>query len=159
MASTFQFSESNTISETVSDGITNLNFGSNDSANLNTTTYPVSTPNASFEKYIRGKFSGTFTEISNIKFWKSVGTLVTGETIKAAANVVFATPSTTPNADSDVPTDVGTALAIQSADSGAVYTITDPGYTKYIRLQTHSTTSTPGGAGNTKTFVMQYDEV
>jgi hypothetical protein len=32
------------------------------------------------------------------------------------------------------------------------------GYTKYIRMQTHSTSSTPAGAGATKTLTFQYDE-
>lgn len=157
MAATFQYSESNTVSETVTDGITNLNFGSNDSVNLNTTTYPITVSEASFEKYIRAKFSGTFTTISNMLFWKSAGTYVTGESITAAANVAFATPSQTANADSAVPTSSGTALSIQSA--AGTSTITAPGYTKYIRLQTQTTGSTPSGAVNQKTFTFQYDEV
>jgi hypothetical protein len=33
------------------------------------------------------------------------------------------------------------------------------GYTKYVRLQLHTTGSTPSGAVNQKTFVFQYDEV
>ena len=162
MAATHQFSESNTISEVVTDGITNLNFGSNDSVNLNTTTYPITRGNASFEKYIRAKFTGVFTVISNMKFWKSAGALVTGETVKASVNTAFATPSATANGDSDVPTLVGSALVPQSAEGAA--TIIHgasgvSGYTKYIRLQTQTTGSTPSGAVNQKTFVMQYDEV
>ena len=157
MAATHQFSESNT-SEVVTDGITNLNFGSNDSVNLNTTTYPVTRGNASFEKYLRCKFSDTFTEISNMKFWRSdVLGYKAGETLKAAANVAFATPSATANADSDIVLTEGTALAIQSA--AGTTTITAPGYTKYIRLQIQTTGSTPSGAVFQKTLCFQYDEV
>ena len=157
MAATFQWSESNTLNETVHDGITNLNTGNNDSYNLNVSTYPVTRGNASFEKYIRAKFSDTFTEISNMKFWKSNGELVGGETIKAAANVAFATPSATPNGDSNIPIVVDSALAIQS--SAGTSTITAPGYTKYIRIQTQTTSSTPSGSVNQKTYKFQYDEV
>ena len=157
MAAVFAYSESNTVSETVTDGITNLNFGSNDSVNLNTSTYPITVNTASFEKYIRAKFSSTFTTISNMLFWKSAGTLVAGESITAAANVAFATPSATPNADSAIPTSSGSALVIQAA-SGAS-TIVAPGYTKYIRCQLQTTGSTPSGAVNQKTFTFQYDEV
>lgn len=157
MAATFQFSESNTGSETVTDGISNLNFGSTDATGINTTSYPIAVSTSSFEKYIRGKFSGTFTTISAMLFWKSSGSYVTGESIKAAANVAFATPSATANADSAVPTSVGTALSIQSSSGGA--TITAPGYTKYIRLQLSTTGSTPSGAVNQKVFTFQYDEV
>ena len=156
MAATHEFSESNG-AEVVHDSIANLNFGSNDSYELNTTTYPIIRGNASFEKYMRCKFSGIFTEISNMKFWKSLGAYVTGESCKASANIVFVTPSATPNADSDVPVTEGTALSIQAADG--TLTIIAPGYTKYIRLQLQTTVLTPSGAVNQKTFTMQYDEV
>ena len=95
-------------------------------------------------------------------FWKSAGTLVTGETIKAAANATFATPSSVSNADSAIPTTEGTALAINSAEGNAtiVYGATGvSGYTGYVRLQLSTTGSTPNGAVNQKTFTLQYDEV
>ena len=157
MSATYVWSESNTAIETVTDGITNLNFGSNDSVNLNTSTYPITAGQNSFSKYIRAKFSSTFTEISNMKFWKSAGTCVTDEAIKASANATFATPSATDTGDSDVPIIVGSALAIQS--SAGTTTITAPGYTKYLRLQLQTSASTPSGAVNTKTFTFQYDEI
>jgi len=162
MAAIHQFSESNGAGEVETIPVANLNFGSNDSAEINTTTYPITRGDASFEKYLRAKFTGTFTEISNMKFWKSAGTLVTGETIKAAANVAYAQPSATPNADSDVPVTEGTALSMQSAEGAAtiVYGASGvSGYTKYLRLQLQTTGSTPAGAVNQKTFTMQYDEV
>jgi hypothetical protein len=158
MPATHEFSESNLVGEVVQDGITNLNFGSVDDHELNTTTYPIVRGDASFEKYIRAKFSDSFTEISNMKFWRSDGLgYKTGETLKAAANVAFATPSATPNADDDIPLVVGSALAIQSA--AGTTTITAPGYTKYIRLQIQTTGSTPSGAVFQKTLTMQYDEI
>lgn len=157
MSASFQFSESNTVSETVTDGITNLNFGSNDSINLNTTTYPITRGNASYEKYIRAKFGGTFTTISNMLFWKSAGTYVTGESITCAYNATFGTPSQTANGDSAIPTTSGGSTAIQS--SAGASTITAPGYTKYLRLQLKTTGSTPSGAVAQKTLTFQYDEV
>jgi len=159
MSATFQWSESNGSSETVTDGITNLNFGSTDAPNLNASSYPIVAGENSYEKFIRGKFSGTFTQISNMKFWKSAGDYKPGESIKAAANVSYSTPtsSTSTIATSDVPTSSSTALSIQAADGSN--TITSPGYTKYICLQLQTTTSTPAGAGNTKTFTFQYDEI
>jgi len=162
MAATFQFSESNTVSETITDGIANLNFGSNDSTGLTPTSYPVIAGESSFEKYIRAKFTSTWTEISNMKFWKSAGTLVTGEAIKAAANVSFATPSATANADSAIPTSLGTALSVNSAegDSTIIYGASGvSGYSAYIRLQADTTVSSPAGSVNQKTFIYQYDEV
>ena len=162
MAATHQFSESNLVGEVVMDGITNLNFGSIDDHDLNTTTYPITRPNDSFEKYLRCKFTDVYTTISNMLFWKSAGAYVAGEDIKAAENVSFSTPSETPNADSTVPITEGTALAINSAEGAAtiVYGASGvSGYTGYIRLQLHSTVSTPAGSVNQKTFTFQYDEV
>ena len=158
MSAIHQFSESNLVGEVEAIPITNLNFGSVDDHELNTTTYPITRGNSSFEKYLRCKFTDTFTEISNMKFWRSdVLGYKTGETLKAAANVAFATPSATPNADSDIPLNVGASLAIQSA--AGTTTITAPGYTKYIRLQIQTTVSTPSGSVFQKTLTFQYDEV
>ena len=159
MAATYQWSESNGSGETVTDGITNMNFGDNDSPNLVTTTYPIVAGNNSYEKYIRAKFSSSFTEISNMKFWMSVGTYLAGEDIKAAANQAYVQPvkTTSTVATVTVPTGVGSALSIQAADGSG--TIVAPGYTKYFVLQEQTTGSTPAGAVNTKTFTFQYDEI
>jgi len=162
MAATHHFYESNGVGEVEEADISNINFGSDDSPNLNTTTYPITRGNASFEKYIRCLFTGSWTEISNMKFWKSAGAYVEGESCKAAANVVYAQPSDTPNEDDDVPVEEGTALAIKSAEGEDVieYGATGvSGYTGYIRLQLHTTGSTPAGAVNQKTFTFQYDEI
>ena len=161
MAATFAWKESNTVSETVTT-MTNCNLGSADVPNLNVDAHPVVRGTNSFEKYIRGLFTGTWTVISNVKFWKSVGTLLTGETIKAAGNVSFVTPTETANGDSDIPTSVGTAIALNSAEGNAtiVHGATGvSGYTGYVRLQKQTTGSTPTGNVNQKTLKMQYDEV
>jgi hypothetical protein len=162
MSATHQFSESNTVTEVATDGISNVNFGNVDEANIVPASHPVNAGEASFEKYIRCLFSGVWTEISNMKFWKSAGAYVTGEAIKAAANVSFATPSQTVNADSDVPTAVGSALAILSAEGASTieYGVSGvSGYTSYIRLQARTTVLSPAGNVNQKTFVFQFDEV
>ncbi len=156
---TYQWSETNLVGAVVTDGITNLNFGSVDGANIVVATYPVTAGQNSYEKYIRAKFSGSFNEISNMKFWKSSGTVVTGESIKAAANVAYVQPVNTTSvvATSDVPESSATALAIQSA--AGTTTITVAGYTKYVCIQAQTTTATPAGSVNQKTFTFQYDEV
>ena len=161
MSATHQFAESNGVGEVETIPIANVNFGSVDAAELVPATNPIIRGNASYEKYIRCKFTGSWTEISNMIFWKSAGVYKTDESIKAAANVAYVQPSNVANADSDVPITEGTALSINSAegDPTIVYgTSGVSGYTTYIRLQTRSTISTPTGAGNQKTFTFQYDE-
>lgn len=162
MSATFHWYESNGAGEVETADISNVNFGSTDAPNLVPATYPITRNQNSFSKYIRAKFTGTYTVISSILFWKSAGTLKTGETIKASANAVYATPSQTSTGDSDVPTTEGAALAIESAEGETtiVYGASGvSGYTGYIRLQLQTTGSTPSGAVNQKTFTMQYDEV
>lgn len=162
MAADFVFSESNGVGEVVTDDIANVNFGSVDDVEIVPANYPVIAGEASFEKYIRGFFSGTFTEISNMKFWKDSGDYVEGESIKASANAVYAQPSDSPNADEPIPTTEGTALSILSAEGESTIEYGASGvsgYTGYIRLQTQSTGETPAGLANEKEFILQYDEV
>jgi hypothetical protein len=159
MAAIVEFSEANGVGETVTDDIANINFGDSDSAELVPGTYPVICGANSYEKYIKVKFSDSFTEISNMKLWQSDGDLVTGEVIKADEVTAYATPvkTTSTEAITAVPTEVGSAIEVHSA-AGAD-TISAPGYTRYVCLQTQTTGSTPAGAGNQKTFTFQYDEM
>ena len=159
MAATFEWSESNGATPDVTDDIANLNFGDIDDAEIVVADYPIVAGNNSYEKNIRGKFSGTFTEISNMKFWKSAGALVTGEAIKADLVTSYVQPVKTAStrATTDVPTTEGTAIAVLAADGEA--TIDAAGYTRYICLQLQTTSETPAGAVNQKTFTFQYDEV
>lgn len=153
MVATFVFSESNTSGETVTDNISNINFGDTDAANITVASFPIRAGNNSYRKYIRGKFSGTFNQISAMKFWRSDGqALPTGIDIKAGANPSYATPVTTASGDSTVPTTEGTSLSITPS------TITVAGYSSYIRLQMQTTTSASPGDTITFTFRFQYDE-
>lgn len=162
MPATFQFSESNGILETVTDGISNVNFGINDTPNLVPSINPIIRGNPSYSKYIRAKFTGIWTDISNILFWKSLGNYLTGESIKASANGIYATPSRTSTGDGNIPLTEGTALNINSAEgeNHIEYGITGvSGYSAYIRLQQQTTILTPTGNALQKTFILQYDEV
>ena len=159
MSATFGFSESNGVTPTVTDAISNLNFGSNDSCNLTPATYPVVAGNNSFHKAIRAKFASIGTSISNMLFWKSAGTYVTGESIVAKNQASYVQPvDTALGGASAVPTTSGTALTIHGAN-GTDLALTSNGYTEYILLQLQTTGSTPSGAVNQKTFTFQYDEV
>lgn len=161
MSATHQWSESNGSGEVVTDGIANINMGDNDSTGLIPANYPVAAGNNAYEKYIRAKFSGVFTEISNMKFWKSGGDLKTGEVIKAAANQVYVQPVKTTSivATSNIPIIISSALVILSDIGNTTIIGTDTGYTGYIVIQLQTTISTPGGSLNQKTLSMQYDEV
>lgn len=163
MAATFSWVESNGAGETESTP-TNINFGSTDAVNLVALTYPITAGENSYEKYIKVKFTGTFSTIDNIKFWKSAGTYVTGEGIDWDGEVALASYATPTDSTSSVATtvlptsDPGTAnVSIGGSLSG---TITVSGNTSdYIVMQLQTTSSTPAGAVNTKTMTLTYDEV
>lgn len=160
MVATFTWKESNGAGETVSTA-TNLNFGNVDSVDIVTANYPITIGQDSYEKYIRPHFSGAFTSISNVQFWKSSGAFVTGETIlwknNGISTYVQPTSNTSTVATTAVPTsDPGYAnVAIANSTSAS---LSSEGYTDYIVLQQQTSTSASAGATNTKTFTVQYDE-
>lgn len=153
MAATFEFSESNGAGEVVTTPISNANFGSVDAPNIVPATDPITAGNNSFEKWMRGRFSGVFTSIANLRFFKSAGAFVTGEDILAAVNAAFATPVDTGSivATVTVPVTEGTALVPTAPGSS-------PDFSGYITMQLQTTVSTPPGAVNQKTFTLKYDE-
>jgi len=165
MAATFELSESNGSGETVTDGISNLNYGSTDAPNIVPADHPIRAGENSYEKWVRCHFTGTFNKIENIKIWKSAGDYVTGETIKtnlttsgySAATYSTPTDSTSTVATNDMPTSEpsGPNLGIGGSLSGS---LTSAGYSDYWVSQLQTTTSTPPGDVNTKTFTIQYDE-
>ena len=123
---------------------------------------PITVPDTgtaySFERWLRGRFSGTFNKIDNIKFWKSAGTLSDPNlSIKAGVTDTGVTPVDTAStiATADIPTTEGTAL--DATPSGGI--TSSPGYSKYIVMQLNvpSTVTTPGDIGS-QTMTMQYDE-
>ena len=168
MAATFAWSQSNGAGETITDSIGSINMGSNDSANLVPETYPITAGNNSYEVYVRGKFTGTYTKVDNLQFWKSAGAYQTGETIFWTGSVQegsYATPTASASsvAVGSIPTaDPGTAnVSIGGSLSGSLFSsgAGDTGsYTDYIVMQTETTSSTPAGATNIKTFTIQWDE-
>lgn len=140
---------------------TNLNLGSTLAANLAPSTYPITAGTYSYEKWVKANFSGSFTRIDNIQFWKSAGAYVTGEVINwTGQQTAYAVPTESASADATgaVPTaDPGTAnVSIGGSLSGS---LTATGSSDFIILQASVTTAASAGAVNQKTFTLQYDEV
>jgi hypothetical protein len=165
MAATYELSETNLVGAVVTDGITSINYGSNDSPNIVVATYPITYGTNSFEKYIRLHFTNTFNKIENLQIWKSAGAYVTGEGIKtnlttigySAASYATPTASTSSVATNAMPTaDPTTAnLGLAGSLSGS---LTSVGYSDYWVTQLQTTVSTPAGNVNQKTYTIQYDE-
>lgn len=140
---------------------TNINLGSTLTANLAPSTYPITAGTYSYEKWIKVNFSGSFTRIDNLQFWKSAGAYVTGETIAwSGQQTAYIAPTTSASsyATTAIPTaDPGTAnVSIGGSLSGS---LTTTGSSDFIILQASVTTAASAGASNQKTISISYDEV
>lgn len=163
MAASYTWNEYNGAGEVETVGISNLNFGSVDSANLTPVDNPIVAGQNSYGKYIDGAFSGSFTRIDNIKFWKASGSYVSGESCQFSGSVSYAQPVATDYGDPAVPTSepANPNVGIDGDVDGNIDGPADDGNsmnTDHMRVQLLTTVATPGGPVNQKTFVLQYDE-
>lgn len=151
MADIIDISESNGAGETVTDSISNGNWGSNDSANLVTTTYPIVAGENSYIKYWRLYWTteDVYTQLDNIRVYQSAGTLSGSDVLEYEADATYATPVATELVgDGPMPTTFGTAAAITG-------TLTAQGqYSSYLATQLQVDIATTAGAsGITVTWV------
>ncbi len=140
---------------------TNLNLGSTLAANLAPSTYPITAGTYSYEKWVTASFSGSFTRIDNVQFWKSAGSYVSGEHINwTGQQTAYDTPTESASAYATVAvpeSDPGSAnVSIGGSLSGS---LESDGETDFIILQASIESSAAAGAVNQKTFTLQYDEV
>jgi hypothetical protein len=163
MTATFSWNEYNGAGAVETVGISNLNFGNTDAPNIVPVNNPIIASTNSYAKYIKGAFSGSFTRIDNLKFWKASGSYVTGESCQFSGSVAYVQPVQTDIGDPAIPTsepsdpNVGIGGDVYSYLDGPA----DDGYSKntdYMRLQLLTTSLTPGGPVIQKTMVLQYDE-
>ena len=106
MAATVRINERNGEAPgTLTNGITNLNFGNIDAANLSYTSYPVRRGYNSYDKWIKLEwYTGSANKLSSFKFWRSDNeggpgaSLPSGLSIVCEAgtdsDLVYVTPST-----------------------------------------------------------------
>jgi hypothetical protein len=162
MVATFAWSETYGTGTGTTGTPTNINFGSTSAIDLTPSTYPITAGTNSFEKWVRGGWSGSFTRIDNVQFWKSAGAYVTGESIKwlGAANTTYtaATNATSSIATVALPTaDPGTAnVTIAGVLTGS---LTATGFSDYVVQQMQISGTASAGPVNQKTLTLQYDEV
>lgn len=151
-----------------------INFGSADVADMAPANYPIAAGSNSFAKYIKVHFSGSFTQISNARLWKSDGVYKAGEVIKFSGNYAKASaPSATAlpaidgNAVPDIPTtspaDPNICLPnlttdiLEQVDYESTPGYASGAYTSMMAFQLQTTSSTPAGAVNQKTISLTYD--
>jgi len=168
MVATVKVHEWNGISPgVVTIGITNINFGSKDAAELVAADYPIIAGQYSFEKWLKLVFNGNFNVIDNIKIWKESGVYKTNEGIQT--NLIssgYLNATYTPGG----PSENDSAIAINtlpvaepgSANLGIGGSLTgylvDEGSSDYLILQLMTTSYTEAGDTNRKSIKFQYDE-
>jgi hypothetical protein len=167
MSSSYTFSETygTTGSPTTGDNnFVNL-LAANVGSGGDTTTTPLANPVVltsgtvySYERYIRGHWTGSFSSITTLQFWKNAGTLNAGVVVNAAGkgNQTFATPVVTASgiATAPIPTSQGSGLTPAYAAA----------FSDYLVLQAVITVAS-AGAGNFysapgyATYRMSWNEV
>lgn len=124
------------------------------------TSYPITAGNNSYDVWLKGKFTGSFNQVQNAKFWKSAGSEGTGESLYWAGTVTaYGQPTTGDSqaADTAIPTaSPGSANVSFGGSLGG--NITAAGFTDFINLQLRTTTAAEAGDTETFTFTLTYDE-
>lgn len=145
--------------------ISSCDWKSVDDSTTSRASAPVLAGSNSYNKYIYLKFTGTFNQISAVKFAHTAGTLGTGISLKSKITSTYATPATTALASS---TDITSTTAIGSGASVLLSTTGPNGstsasqtstcYTQYIVTQVQTTSAANAGDSGTVTLTVQYNE-
>ena len=145
--------------------ISSCDWKSVDDSTTSRASAPVLAGSNSYHKYIYLKFTGTFNQISAVKFAHTAGTLGTGISLKSKITSTYATPATTALASS---TDITSTTAIGSGASVLLSTTGPNGstsasqtttcYTQYIVTQVQTTSAANAGDSGTVTLTVQYNE-
>ena len=166
MSATVQINEYNGVGEDETANITNANMGSNDSANLNPATYPISPGDNSYEKFHKVEVTamGGSSQIDTLKVWRdgalggSAVHLTNARLTTYGGAETYAQPVAT---DSSLATETmpssspaGANLGIGGALAGA---LTAAGLSDYLVHQIQ--TDAGDSAGSTSTLKFSYKEV
>ena len=127
---------------------------------------PVLAGSNSYSKYIYVKFSGTFNQVSAVKFAHTAGTLGTGISLKGKITSTYTTPATSAlgsstDITSTTPIGSGASVLLGTAgpnDTNPSASQTTTCYTQYIVTQVQTTAAANAGDSGTVTLTVQYNE-
>lgn len=141
---------------------TELNFVSTVAGNADEATFPVSVGNYSQTKILKLQFNGTFTNISQIKLYKSSGDYVTGEIINYGTSSTYHTPTGGSYADTvattAIPTSLPSTANISIGGSLAGSITTSGGTSDYVFLQSSVTIQAVAQTVNSKNLTFTWTE-
>lgn len=146
--------------------ISSCDWKSVDDTSTSRASAPVLAGENSFSKYIYLKFTGTFNQISAVKFAHTAGALGTGISLKGKVTSTYTTPAVSAlgNAtDMTTPTSVGSGASVLLGTSGPndanpSASQTTQCYTQYLVTQVQTATTAAAGDSGTATLTVQYNE-
>lgn len=146
--------------------ISSCDWKSVDDSTTSRASAPVLAGANSYIKYIYLKFSGTFNQVSAVKFAHTSGTLGTGISLKSKITSTYETPATSAmssSTDITSTTAIGSGASVLLSTSGPNGTTTSSSatttcYTQYICTQVQTTASASAGDSGTVTLTVQYNE-
>lgn len=153
---------------TVGEETTNINLGDADTVDITPADSPVKVGERSYFKQGKFNFSGSMTQIDNVRVYKSAGDYVTGEDIEFnGEGITASTPDKTDQSWGSIPTSQSAANVY--LEGSAAGTLLQSDYesstgmvsgarTDLCGFQLVTTGSTPTGATNTKTISVVYDK-
>lgn len=127
---------------------------------------PVPAGSNSYEKFNYIKFTGTFNQISAVKWAHTAGTLGTGLALKGKVTSTYTTPSTasmSSSTDMTSTSSVGSGATVLLSNSGPnganpTASMSGSGYTQYLVTQIQTQATAAAGDSNQITLTVQYNE-
>lgn len=166
MSATATWYERNGVAGSTTDtAVDNCDWKNTDNATASRADYPIVAGANSYHKNNFVKFTGSFNNISNVKFAHTAGTLGTGLTLVGKVGTAYAQGSNAALAGSTdisaiTPIASGMALTLGTADpsSASDATLSAAGYTEFIVTQIQTTAAALAGDSDPVTLTVQYDE-
>lgn len=151
-------------------GLTNISFKNTDDANTDFNSSVISAGSLSFDKYVFGLWSGSFNQISNVK-WNHVSGVLGGGlqfVFGVSGSGFYRTPATTSNArfnhDLTATGLVSTGLAVlvgtgaPNREGKATSTTTSPAFSEFIGGQLVTTAAASPGQTTVYHFALSWAE-
>ncbi|KKL16670.1 hypothetical protein LCGC14_2493200 [marine sediment metagenome] len=162
-----EWHEADTPGATNGEATTNMNLGNADTVDIVPANFPVKVNEYSYFKQGKFNFSGSMTQVDNVRVYKSAGAYKTEEVLQFSGGIAVSTPDATDQSWSLIPTAEPSAnVILPNTTTGKLYQSdqeSSPGYTSgsrtgLIGFQLKTTANTETGTTNTKTISVVYDK-
>lgn len=173
MAATFQYQEDNgAATGSPAQGATRTTITRGDWKSVDDTTTPYASATVqagynSFSKYIFGRFTGTFNQISDGRWAHTAGVFPAGVSLRGLVSSTYQTPSQTTNvaltANMTPVIDIASGQAVLFSPTGPqaatpTATLSAAGYSQYLITQLQTLSTAPAGDIGEITLTLRYNE-